>query len=87
MHEKFDLNGDQLPDNERVSKFGIFIRKFSIDELPQIINVLKGEMSLVGPRPLLGVHPLYSKNKLKDMMLSRELQDGLNKWKKFDQLG
>ena len=65
--------------NERVSKFGIFIRKFSIDEFPQIINVLKGEMSLVGPKTIInGVHPyIQKKNKLKDMMLSRELQDGL----------
>lgn len=51
-----DLNndlGEPLPDSERLTKFGIAIRKLSLDELPQLVNVIKGEMSLVGPRPLL----------------------------------
>lgn len=52
MTDGTDENGKLLPDAERVTKFGTFIRKTSIDETPQLINILKGDMSLVGPRPL-----------------------------------
>lgn len=53
MNDAKDANGKLLPDPERLTKAGAFIRKTSIDELPQLINVLKGEMSFIGPRPLL----------------------------------
>lgn len=53
MRNAFDKHGNPLPDEERLTKFGKFLRASSLDELPELFNVLKGEMSLVGPRPLL----------------------------------
>lgn len=53
MTEKKDENGDLLPDEERLTRFGKFLRSTSLDELPELFNILKGDMSLVGPRPLL----------------------------------
>jgi lipopolysaccharide/colanic/teichoic acid biosynthesis glycosyltransferase len=61
MRDAFDANGKPLPDEQRINPFGQFLRSTSIDELPELINVLKGDMSLVGPRPLLMEYlPLYS---------------------------
>ncbi|MFS0655140.1 sugar transferase [Bacillus sp. 179-C3.3 HS] len=61
MTDARDVNGELLPDHLRLTKTGAFIRKLSLDELPQLINVLKGEISLVGPRPLLMEYlPMYT---------------------------
>ena len=62
MTDERDGNGNLLPDADRLTKIGRFVRSTSVDELPQLINVLKGDMSLIGPRPLLVQYlPLYSK--------------------------
>ena len=53
MTEKKDGNGNLLPDAERLTKFGKFLRSTSLDELPELVNILKGDMAIVGPRPLL----------------------------------
>ena len=62
MTDEKDAEGNLLPDADRLTKVGSFVRSTSIDELPQLINVLKGDMALIGPRPLLVQYlPLYSK--------------------------
>ena len=77
MTNERDANGKLLPDVQRITKFGGLIRKLSIDELPQLINVLKGDMSLVGPRPLLFKYiPLYSK----EQMRRHEVRPGITGW-------
>src|SRR5690606_28815858 len=66
MTDERGANGDLLPDNLRLTKLGALVRKASIDELPQLVNVLKGDMSLIGPRPLLYKYiPLYSQEQLR----------------------
>ena len=77
MNEKKDNSGELLPDQQRLTYFGKFLRKTSIDEIPQLINVLKGDMSLVGPRPLLPEYiPLYSSQQAR----RHEVKPGITGW-------
>ena len=65
MTDEKDENGELLPDEKRLTKFGIFLRKTSLDELPEAVNILKGDMSVVGPRPLLVKYLPYYNEKQK----------------------
>lgn len=77
MNDRRDAAGNLLPDAERLTPIGKFIRKTSLDELPQLINVLKGDMSLVGPRPLLVEYlPLYNKTQAR----RHEVRPGITGW-------
>lgn len=77
MNDKRDDNGNLLPDKDRITGVGRFVRALSIDELPQLINVVKGDMSLVGPRPLLVEYlPLYSE----DQARRHEVRPGMTGW-------
>ena len=77
MTDERDVEGNLLPDEERLTNVGRFVRSTSIDELPQLINVLKGDMALIGPRPLLVQYlPLYSK----EQMRRHEVRPGISGW-------
>ena len=77
MTDERDENGNLLPDKDRITPIGKFVRKTSIDELPQLINVLKGDMSLIGPRPLLVCYlPLYTPEQAR----RHEVRPGITGW-------
>ena len=77
MTNELDLNGNLYSDRERITKFGKLLRSYSLDELPSIWNVLKGDMSLVGPRPLLMQYlPLYTVNQDR----RHEVKPGITGW-------
>ena len=77
MTDERDIGGNLLPDEQRLTKVGRFVRSTSIDELPQLINVLKGDMALIGPRPLLPQYlPLYNKVQAR----RHEVRPGITGW-------
>ena len=77
MTDERDAEGNLLPDEARLTRIGKFVRSTSIDELPQLINVLKGDMALIGPRPLLVQYlPLYSKEQAR----RHEVRPGISGW-------
>ncbi|WP_300902911.1 sugar transferase [uncultured Clostridium sp.] len=77
MKDAFDKNGNALPDEERMTKLGKVLRSLSLDELPELINILKGDMSLIGPRPLLVQYlPLYNERQIK----RHDITPGLTGW-------
>ncbi|MFX1616128.1 sugar transferase [Riemerella anatipestifer] len=77
MNDKKDTNGNLLPDAERLTVVGKFVRKTSLDEIPQLLNVIKGDMSLVGPRPLLPQYlPLYNEEQKK----RHNVRPGITGW-------
>ncbi len=77
MTDERDAEGNLLPDDQRLTKVGKFVRSTSIDELPQLINVFKGDMALIGPRPLLVQYlPLYSKEQAR----RHEVRPGISGW-------
>ncbi|MEN5238965.1 MULTISPECIES: sugar transferase [Pseudomonas] len=77
MRDAFDADGNPLPDSQRMTAFGSFLRASSLDELPELWNVLKGDMSLVGPRPLLMEYlPLYSPEQYR----RHEVRPGVSGW-------
>jgi len=77
MNDKKDSQGELLPFDQRVTKLGAFIRKYSLDEIPQLFNVLKGDMSLIGPRPLMLQYlPLYNESQKQRHLL----KPGITGW-------
>ncbi len=77
MTDERDEAGNLLPDAQRLTKVGRFVRSTSIDELPQLINVLKGDMALIGPRPLV---PRYLQLYSKEQMRRHEVRPGISGW-------
>lgn len=77
MTDERDADGNLLPDEDRLTKVGKFVRSASIDELPQLINVLKGDMALIGPRPLL---PQYLLLYSKEQARRHEVRPGISGW-------
>lgn len=77
MNDKVDENGNLLPDADRLTKIGNFVRKTSLDEIPQLLNVIKGDMSLIGPRPLL---PQYLELYNDFQMRRHEVKPGITGW-------
>ncbi len=77
MTDERDADGNLLPNERRITKVGSFIRKTSIDELPQLFNVLKGDMSLIGPRPLM---PRYLKLYSPEQARRHEVRPGITGW-------
>lgn len=77
MTDERDAKGNLLPDADRLTKVGKFVRSTSLDELPQLINVLKGDMSLIGPRPLL---PQYLSLYSKEQARRHEVRPGISGW-------
>lgn len=77
MTNEKDENGNLLPDEDRLTKYGLFLRNTSLDELPELINILKGDMSVIGPRPLLVQYiPLYNEHQHR----RHEVRPGLSGW-------
>jgi len=77
MKDLYDAEGNLLPDEERVTRLGYFLRRTSLDELPELFNVLKGDMSIVGPRPLLMEYlPLYTEEQTR----RHEVKPGITGW-------
>lgn len=77
MRDAWDDQGKPLPDEQRLSKLGYFLRKTSMDELPQMLNIIRGEMNLVGPRPLFEEYlPLYDKRQIR----RHEVRPGITGW-------
>lgn len=77
MNDKRDSDGKLMPDSERLTQIGSFIRKMSLDEIPQLLNVIKGDMSLIGPRPLVVQYlPLYDDKQIR----RHEVRPGITGW-------
>lgn len=77
MNDARDANGQLLPDSDRLTPIGSFVRKTSLDEIPQLVNVIKGDMSLIGPRPLLPEYlPLYNEHQKR----RHDVKPGITGW-------
>lgn len=77
MTDERDADGNLLPNDQRITKVGMFVRKTSLDELPQLFNVLKGDMALIGPRPLM---PRYLELYSKEQMRRHDVRPGITGW-------